>query len=292
MGKKLNNFKHSLLMNNATYAQYFNRLTELAISMFEYKNLPDSIDPRFLELTLFSDGQAVWFKDDVLNKEYALQVMTGGNLSVYRIPNNRRAYAVNGYQKKLNENNSVIIYNNMLHTNSMLDVRMFAQRLYNLDRIIDVNANAQKTPILIQCRPEQRLTMMNLYKEYDGNSPVIFAGDNLDVNGIKVLKTDAPYVADKIYQLKTQVWNEALTYFGISNINVQKKERLITDEVTRNQGGTIASRYSRLESRRQAFDKINKMFDHNIEVDYREDFQIVERENVIGEDKEGGGDNE
>lgn len=279
-------------MNNATYAQYFNRLTELAISMFEYKNLPDSIDPRFLELTLFSDGQAVWFKDDVLNKEYALQVMTGGNLSVYRIPNNRRAYAVNGYQKKLNENNSVIIYNNMLHTNSMLDVRMFAQRLYNLDRIIDVNANAQKTPILIQCRPEQRLTMMNLYKEYDGNSPVIFAGDNLDVNGIKVLKTDAPYVADKIYQLKTQVWNEALTYFGISNINVQKKERLITDEVTRNQGGTIASRYSRLESRRQAFDKINKMFDHNIEVDYREDFQIVERENVIGEDKEGGGDNE
>lgn len=293
MGKKLNNFKHSLLMNNATYAQYFNRLTELAISMFEYKNLPDSIDPRFLELTLFSDGQAVWFKDDVLNKEYALQVMTGGNLSVYRIPNNRRAYAVNGYQKKLNENNSVIIYNNMLHTNSMLDVRMFAQRLYNLDRIIDVNANAQKTPILIQCRPEQRLTMVNLYKEYDGNSPVIFAGDNLDVNGIKVLKTDAPYVADKIYQLKTQIWNEVLTYLGISNINVQKKERLITDEVTRNQGGTIASRYSRLESRREAIDKINKMFGHEIEVDYREDFQVVDRENTMGEDTtEGGDDNE
>ena len=80
-------------------------------------------------------------------------------------------------------------------------------------------------------------------------------------------------MADKIYQLKTQIWNEALTYLGISNLNIQKKERLISDEVTRNQGGTIASRYSRLESRREAVKKINDMFGTNIEVNYREDYQ-------------------
>ena len=54
---------------------------------------------------------------------------------------------------------------------------------------------------------------------------------------------------------------------------------MITDEVIRNQGGTIASRYSRLESRRRAVKKINKMFGLNITVDYREDFQSADIEN-------------
>lgn len=184
-----------------------------------------------------------------------LQNVLGGEYNVYRIPTKRRAYAVNGYQKELDENNSVIIFNNYLHTNSMLDVRMFAKRLYNLDRAIDVNANAQKTPILIQCDEKQRLTMLNLYKQYEGNEPVIFGDKNLNANGIKVLQTSAPYVADKLYELKAQLWNEALTYLGISNINAQKKERMITDEVTRNLGATIASRYSRLQSRREACEK-------------------------------------
>ena len=195
----------------------------------------------------------------------------------------------------LKRSNSVIIWNNYIRTNSVLDVKMFAKRLYNLDRIIDVNANAQKTPILIKCDETQRLTMLNVYKEYDGNSPVIFGDKALNSNGLDVLSTGAPYVADKIYQLKTQIWNEALTYLGISNINIQKKERLITDEVTRNQGGTIASRYSRLESRREAVRKINEMFGLNIEVNYREDFQQVGEDNQPedpGADTIGGVGNE
>lgn len=277
-------FWESAWTNNATFMQYYNRLTELSISMFEWKNLPPTIDPRFMELTLYADGQAVFFKDEVLGF-LCLQNILGGEFDVYRVPIKRRAYAVNGYQKDLTRDDSVIIFNNYLHTNSMLDVRMFAKRLYNLDRAIDVNANAQKTPILIQCDESQRLTMLNVYKQYQGNEPVIFGDKNLNTNGVKVLQTNAPYVCDKLYQLKTQIWNEALTYLGISNINVQKKERLITDEVTRNQGGTIASRYSRLESRREACKKINDMFGLNIWCDYREDFQQINPEdNITGED--------
>ena len=151
---------------------------------------------------------------------------------------------------------------------------MFAQRLYNIDRTIDVNINAQKTPILITCNENERLTMKNIYKEFDGNSPVIYANKGFDPKSVNVLKTDAPLVADKLYQLKTQIWNEALTYLGISNINVQKKERLLQDEVTRNLGGTIASRYPRLEARKQACQQINKMFELNIDVDYRDDLDI------------------
>lgn len=278
--RRKTNFDESAIMNNRTYGEYLERLTELSISMFEWKNLPDSIDERFLELTLFGDGQAVFFKDEELGF-LCLQVAMNGGFNVYRVPIRRRAYAVNGYQRNLDDKNSVIIYNNYLRTNSVNMVKVYSKRLYNLDRIIDVNANAQKTPVLLQGSEMQRLTLLNLYKEYDGNAPVIFGDKNLDINGLKCITTEAPYVADKIYTLKTQIWNEALTYLGISNLNIQKKERLVSDEVIRNQGGTIASRYSRLQARRNACEEINKMFGLEIEVDYRDDFREADDETMF-----------
>lgn len=289
--KKDKQFWESSMLNNRTYLQYYNRLVELAISMFEWKNLPDTVDPRFLELTLFTDGMAVFFQDEVKGF-LGLQVAMNGGFDVYRIPKQRRAYAVNGYQNSdLDEKNSVIIYNNYLHTNSMLDVEMFAKRLYNLDRIIDVNANAQKTPILITCEENERLTMENVFMKFDGNMPVIFANKGLNPKNVAVLKTDAPYVADKLYQLKTQLWNEALTYLGISNLNTTKKERMVTDEVIRNQGGVIASRYSRLNARREAAEKINKMFGLEIEVNYREDYREADDEIMFsGQTGDGSAD--
>lgn len=298
MGNKrrtANLFEDSARLNNLTYKQYLDRLTELAISMFEWKNLPPSVDARYLELHLFETGCMVYFNDDVLGN-ICLDCIANGRLGIYGDPILRRAYSgYNNYNALLKESNSVIVWNNYLHTNSILDVKMFARRLYVLDRIIDVNANAQKTPVLVQGTEKQRLTLINLYKEFDGNAPFIFGDNNLDLNVLKVLQTGAPYVCDKLYTLKTQYWNEALTYLGISNINIQKRERLITDEVTRNQGGTIASRYSRLNSRREAARKINAMFGTNIQVNYREDFQQVDNDTIpeeAGADTIGGTGNE
>ena len=189
--KTKRNLWESAWLNNRTYIHYYNRLTELAISMFEWKNLPDSIDPRFLELVLFSDGMAVFFKDEVLGY-LALQTMIGGNLDVYRIPKIRRAYATNGYNRSLDEKDSVIIFNNMLHTNCLKDVELFARRLYECDRTIDVNIKAQKTPIMIACDENQRLTMKNLYQQYDGNEPFIFGGKDMDIKKIQAIVTGAP----------------------------------------------------------------------------------------------------
>lgn len=278
MARRKTNFWESAVMNNATYIQYYNRLIELSIAMFDWTGLPDTIDPRFLELTLFKYGQAVFFEDEVMGY-LALTNAVQGGFDVYGYPVASRAYSpYNNYQKNLTLDDSVIIYNNYLRTPSSLDVEVLAKRLYNLDRVIDVNANAQKTPVLIKCAETQRLTMKNLYKEFDGNSPVIFGDNGLNDANFTVLSTEAPYVADRIYQLKTQIWNEALTYLGISNINVQKKERLITDEVSRNMGGVIASRYSRLNARQNACEKINKMFGLNVWCKYRDDYRELDGE--------------
>ena len=266
--------------NNQAHMQYFNRLTELSISMFEWKNLPDTVDERFMELTLFGDGMAVFFYDDVLGY-LCLRTMIGGHIDIYQIPTERTAYASNGYNMYLDNTNSVIIFNNMIHTPSSQLVDVYSRRLWELDRTIDINAKAQRTPILISCDEQQRLTLKNLYMKYDGGEPVIYGDKNLNPNSLKVLSTGAPYICDKLNQLKTQIWNEALTYLGISNINIQKKERMISDEVVRNQGGIIASRYSRLESRRQACDKINKMFNLDIWCDFREDYREADDETIF-----------
>lgn len=288
MPKKRTYFDDSLVDNLQAYNLYLDRLTELSMTVFKWNNLPPTVDQRFLELTLFKDGQAVFFNDEDLGYLGLQTTTNGGGFTVYRVPIKRRAYAVNGYQLNLDNKNSVIIYNNYLRKNSYSGVKYFAKRLANIDRLIDINANAQKTPILVQGTETQRLTLLNLYKEYDGNSPVIFGDKNLDINSLKALSTNAPYVADKLYDLKKNVWSDALTYLGINNVD-NKKERLLSAEINLQQGDTATSRYSRLEARREACEQINRMFGLDISVDYRTEFIDKDGESIEQVDNETGG---
>ena len=264
-------FWDAAIMNTRTYKRYVQRLTDLALSVFEWEGLPETVDPRYIELALFNSGSAVYFRDEVIG-DLCLDCVTQGKFDVYGEPVRRRAYSrYNNYQMTLTKDNSVMIWNNSIRTNTIFDVELFSKRLTLLDRIIDVNVNGQKTPVIVQGSEKQRLTLINLYQKYDGNEPFIFGDSSLDLNSLKTLNTGAPYVSDKIYQLKEKIWNEALTFLGISNMTINKKSRLITDEVQRSQGGTIASRFSRLEARRAAVEKINNMFGTEITVNYRGD---------------------
>lgn len=283
MGRRRNGRrKHTALnqsanLNNASFSYYYYRLMDLAISQFEWSNLPDSVDERFLEKTLFLYGNAVYFNDEVMG-DLALQCTLSGGFDVYGIPIRRRAYGINGYQRSLDKSNSVLIYNNQLHINTEPVIWHFATRLWDLDRTIDINAKAQKTPILLKGSEQQQLSLQQIYEQYDGNKPVIYGDTNLTMDPIQVLKTDAPFVADKVQELRNQIWNEAISFLGISNVAYQKKERMVSDEVIRQMGGTIASRNSRLEARRQAAKNINRMFNRDIEVNFRENSENSELE--------------
>ncbi len=287
--KKSNGFFESAITNRECFDMYYDRIKELTMSMYDWQNMPEEIDVRFLELMLFERGAVVFFKDEVLDKYLCLPVVNMGKWNVYRIPIVRRAFASNGYNRELTIDNSVIIYNNALRTPSIRESKLYAKRLANFDRVIDVNVSAQKTPIIIRCAEQERLTMENLYMKYDGGQPIIFGDKNISAKPLEAIKTDAPFVADKIYTLKTQYWNEMLTFKGISNVNIQKKERLVSDEVTRSQGGTIASRYSGLNARQRGCDLINDMFGLDIECNFREDFREQDDEYMILNETEGGG---
>ena len=306
MGKLRKKWKHRILdyffttICNANYAidVNYDKLKEITVTLYKWLNLPPEIDERFLELTLFDQGHALFFPDEVLNEYLVTRSNNIGRWNIYDVPYKRHAFASNGYQRNLDHKNSVIIYNNILRKSSELETLYFAEKLANADLIIDLNMKAQKTPFFIRCAENQRLTMQNLYMQYDGGVPVIFGDKNLDASPLEVLKTDAPFIAKDVYDLKVKFWNEFLTFKGISNVNINKKERLTTDEVARQLGGSIAARGSGLLMRKQACKEINEMFGLDIDVVYNEDVVLRimdEADQLIDENdlpEEGGTENE
>lgn len=286
------NDKRQLEGNVNSFIKYRDQLMELGMSMIAWdfskigKEERQFLTQRQIEWNEYYKGATVFFKDEELGSYLCLPVMLSGPFDLDDIPKKRVAYAKNGYRKELDESNSVVIYNNYLRKPSCYTVNHYASMLSDLEESVMVNCKAQKTPVAIVCDENERLSMINLYEQYDGNYPFIFGQKNLNLGNIKSISTGAPFVADKLYQIKMQIWNEALTHLGISNISYQKKERLVSDEVIRNMGGTIASRYSRLEVRRDAVEKIKDMFEIEVEVDFREDFRQTDDENMVRNESE------
>lgn len=276
MGRKNRNYyAQSAILNNAQYLYYYHRIMQLALSRFEYKDLPDSMDERFLEMQLIERGSALLFADDVMGP-LCLPFSYGGPLDIYQKPTIRRAYASNGYNTERSEVDSVIIYNNRMRSPDIAAIRLFAYRLWNFDRIIDINCNAQKTPIVVQCDEQGRLTLTNLFKEVDGNAPVVYTNKNLDLpNSLKAINIQAPFIAENVLNIKKSVWDECMSYLGITTAGIYKAERVTSSEANNSSGTTVASRWSPLAERQTAIEKFNQMFGLNITVNMREDYDVL-----------------
>lgn len=250
----------SAYANEAVFIDYYTRLKEYAINMFEWHNLPPSVDERFLELCLFEYGYAVFFKNKDNGSLMALNSRIDGRLNVYRVPLYRTAYATNGFQQELTIDDSVLIFNNYLRQPTTLTIELFAKRLYEAEQTIMVNMKSQKFTTFFKCPESQRLTFKNIMMQWDGNEPFIFGDKGLDISAIEVINAQSPYNIDKMDIHKNMIWNEAMTFLGISNANTDKKERLVENEVTANNGQIEASRDIMLNARRQACKQINEMF--------------------------------
>ena len=267
--KKMNETDLAMAINNKTYIDYLDRLKLLAVSLFKWKGLDDVAGfgaSRFLELSLYENGRACFVKDE--SKGYlALKVNPMDKLNVYNLPVKVLAWSI-GYNKTYAFDDVVYIMNNELELPTANTLSLFAYRLYETERTIDTNLIAQKTPILIEGDTKTILTLKNVYMQYSGNTPFIFGNKQFDIsNKLNVLKTDAPYLVDKLELHKHEIWNEALTYLGIDNANTDKKERLITDEVESN--NDLISYYLNCfyKTRKQACDLINERYDLNIEIE-------------------------
>ena len=277
-------------INNSTFINYLDRFKKVAVSIFEWVNLPSSMDARFLEESLYYDGMATILKD----KTYGIintRCSASGNINIYNKPVSFNCYS-NSYNTMRslytglnpinnNENECILVQNNWDCVPTDYSMELFTLRLFEAERTIDVNIKAQKTPVLILGTEKQRLTLKNLYSQYDGNCPFIF-GDKtgLDLDGVKSLRTDAPFVADKLIDYKKEIWNEALTFLGINNLQIDKKERLISDEANSNNELINLNLQASLAPRQLACKQFNDYFgftgtDKEISVRVRSDLHNV-----------------
>ena len=256
------------------------------MNVIKWENVPNSIDVRFLNLALCERGQVVFFKDEVLNELLALPVNLGGSFNVYGIPNNYVAYSpFNGYRNKnLTPNNSVLIYNNYLRQPSENIINIYANKLYNIDRTIDINVNSQRTPIIMSGTKNQQLTLSNMVDQYEGNEPFIFTDSSLDIDRFKIWNTQAPFVGDKLESLKHNILNDFLSNFGVENANADKKERMVSDEVNANYGLVEANRTILLAPKEEAIKKINDMFGIDIKVSFNSDLMTMINANNFNSD--------
>lgn len=260
-------------LNLFTYIDIYDRLSLLSKNMFEWINLPESVDEEFIEKVLFDTGKLVFFKDDDFGYMVA-RCTIAGQLNFYEKPTKVRTATVGSIftNKEIDLDKGVIIRNNVSEIPTRPTVQLFAKRISDSQRTIDINIDAQKTPLLLLCDDKQKLTLINLYKQYEGNRPVIMGNKNLSeiIDKVKAIKTDAPYVADKIMKYKHDLSNEFFTFLGINNVNTDKRERLVTNEVDANNEQIELSASIMLNSRKRACKLINKMFpDLNIDVELR-----------------------
>lgn len=251
-----------------TYFYYMQRLKSIAISCFDWDGLPSSVRQRNLELDLLRKGACLFFRDEVLGQFLTLRCIMGGERNLYDEPIYRTAYSNNGYQYKTDDFNSVIIWDNLLHEDIFATLSMFAKRLTNIEITKDINLRAQKTPVMILCDERQRLTMENLFLKIDTAVPVIYGTKDLDLDGVKSLNLEAPYLLDKLQEEKINVLHEAFSYLGVGSLEIIKRERYISQEMQASQESNIAQRASRLKAREEAARLINEMYGLDITVKY------------------------
>lgn len=260
--KKISETEIAIMLNNQTMIDYLDRLRMLATSLFTWENLDEIAGngaSRFLEQVLYDNGRACFVKDEKLGY-LALCVNPSDKLNVYRLPTKVMAWSF-GYNKEFDFDDVVYIMNNELQKPTIDSLKLFAYRLYETERTTDINLNAQKTPVLIEGDTKSILTLKNVYMQYSGNIPFVFGNKQFDIsNKLNVLKTDAPYIVDKLDVHKHQIFNDALTFLGIENANTDKKERLITDEVESNNQLVTMYLNCFYKTRKKACDEINEKF--------------------------------
>ena len=259
---------NSQLSNFKTYLMYFRRMLTLAENVFEFKNLPEIIDVAYLNKILLRNGSIAFFYDEDLESVVALPYSTMGKLDIYGRPNKIWVKGDNDYSRTIEKGNFVIMYDNNGRYPLYLDITQMAERIALCVRTQDINIYHQRTPRVWKTSKDKELSLKRMLDQIDSNVETIITYESLDIDDMGVVESPAPYVTDKIDLHLDKLWADFYELIGVANIQEQKKERVIKDEMTASQGGTIASRYSRFQPRQQAIDLINEKFGTSIQVQY------------------------
>ena len=258
------------ISNLKTTEMYKRQFVSLAENVFNIKNLEKYapfMDYSYVNHELVYKGCIAFFMDEYLGL-LALPYVNLGKLDLYGRPIDIQVIGRNGYTRKLKQGEYVLMWDNRSKQALIYDILQYAERVSLIQRTIDINISQQRTNRIWKTKTENKKTIEDLINGISANDEAILTYDNLNIDETTGILSPAPFVADKLSEQKDKIWNEFLRLIGIANSSFQKKERNIRDEVFISQAGTIASRFTRFNSRVDAIDKINKLWNLDLEVEY------------------------
>lgn len=292
-------FRDAILLNNDTYKDYLERIKKIALSMFVWENLPDTMNSRYLEMCLYYKGQAALLYDN----NYGFintQAADSGYINIYGLPTllNCFSYSYNSMRNLYvpdsgegKDGECILVMNTFERVPTAATVELFAYRLSQAQRSADTNVSVTRSSQLLLTDQKQYFTLKKMYEEYDGNTPAIFADKNLITpDSIKAIKTDTPIMLKELMDYKREIWNECLTALGVSNLN-EKRERMVSAETDSNNEVVNLNLQSFLVPRQKAAEEFNKKFgltgDKAIKVRVRSDlYNLVKQYDSIASDYE------
>lgn len=274
------------LLNSQSFGIWSHIFETAALSSFEWKNIPDLIDPRYIEICLFNFGMGGFFEMQRDTEMYAFAQATPlGNPNMYYNPQKVQLIPPNGvnqwvrwaywHVRSLADKSiiveapdAIVCYDNIRRVSLKSMLRQYAMRLARIDRICDINFGVQATPYIINTIEERSKDAINLLKQLSGFEPAIVRYKNTDGVQPEVLNLNAPYVADKLIADGSKIVNQALTLLGIDNSNTEKKERVIGEEAGSNDELIMLMRRSRAMCRQQFCEQVNDRFGLDIQCHY------------------------
>ena len=254
---------------NDLYWYYFNTFIGISQIVFEYENMPDSVNIEYMEKRFLYEGYCFFFRDDILG--YLTLCGSYRDLDVYGWPTRFAARGQNGryFNNELNSGNCIMMYDNIEREPILDNLALYANRLADMVISMQANIRKQKTPYIVSADQDTLLTVQNILRDINANLPEVITKKGFNKEDISVWQLTAPLIVKDIREEFNACFNECLTYIGIPNVQMQKRERMISDEVNRSLGGVEANSYRRYQARLYAFDKVNKMFGLDIKVKNR-----------------------
>lgn len=275
-----------------TFQDHLFRLSMLAQTVFKWEGLPNGIDEKHLERYLFNEGRCMFYNDPIVGW-IITKCNDAGSLNFYDEPTKLLPMATDAEALDLSERepgkDCVLIYNNDYAYPTARTIMMYAARLTEIQRTIDINIHAQKTPIIIKASDKTRLSAKQVYKQWSGFEPLIVTDKNLqDGVEMEVFNISAPIVFDKLAIEKNKLWNECMTFLGINNANMDKRERLVDDEVQANNEQIELSALVMLKNRQRAAAAMSKLCGSEITVKLRKERNPMQKDPDQKQDPEGG----
>lgn len=280
-----------IIDNNFRLGLIYNKYKMLSLNMFRWEGLPQTIESRHIENSLFNYGLCLIVNDDDLGF-ISVPCNYGAYMNVNNVPTEVITCGFNyiktfDYIRK-DKNKCQLILNNDLAIGNEQYIFDYAQRMFEVENCIRVNINQQKFPWFVNTTPNNKKTMEVMFEKVMNGEPYIL-GSKDQIGSVEVLTLNTPYIADKLNAYKYELEREVLSFHGLNN-NFEKKERLLVDEVNSNNDFIDRNVELMYRQRQLACESLNKKFGWNVRVinlnEETKDKQKLELRKEEGENNE------